>query len=120
MKRVFLLIVVPVLLVALGFAQTPAASTNTDQTNIPAAATAAPAATATTPAQTAVPPAVPAATVSPPTEPVVTPAAPAAHPTRQAASPRKLSATHTAAKTTPPVTDRKSTRLNSSHLGISY
>src|SRR5450759_1970352 len=34
MKRAFLLIVVPALLVALGFAQTPAASTNTDQTNI--------------------------------------------------------------------------------------
>ena len=34
MKRAFLLIVVPVLLVALGFAQTPAASINTDQTNI--------------------------------------------------------------------------------------
>ena len=32
MKRVFLLIVVPALLVALGFAQTPAASTNPDQT----------------------------------------------------------------------------------------
>ena len=34
MKRAFLLIVVPALLVALGFAQTPAASINTDQTNI--------------------------------------------------------------------------------------
>src|SRR5579859_5586716 len=34
MKRAFLLIVVPALLVALGLAQTPAASTNTDQTNI--------------------------------------------------------------------------------------
>src|ERR1022692_2874913 len=34
MKRAFLLIVVPTLLVALGFAQTPAASINTDQTNI--------------------------------------------------------------------------------------
>ena len=34
MKRVFLLIVVPALLVALGFAQTPAASSNTDQINI--------------------------------------------------------------------------------------
>jgi hypothetical protein len=34
MKRVFLLIVVPALLVALGFAQTPAASSNTDQVNI--------------------------------------------------------------------------------------
>src|ERR1017187_624717 len=34
MKRAFLLIVVPALLVALGFAQTPAASVNTDQTNI--------------------------------------------------------------------------------------
>ena len=34
MKRAFLLIVVPALLVALGFAQTPAAGTNTDQTNI--------------------------------------------------------------------------------------
>jgi hypothetical protein len=34
MKRAFLLIFVPALLVALGFAQTPAASTNTDQTNI--------------------------------------------------------------------------------------
>jgi hypothetical protein len=34
MKRVFLLIVVPALLVALGFAQTPAASGNTDQVNI--------------------------------------------------------------------------------------
>jgi hypothetical protein len=34
MKRVFLLIVIPALLVALGFAQTPAASINTDQTNI--------------------------------------------------------------------------------------
>jgi hypothetical protein len=32
MKRAFLLIVVPALLVALGFAQTPAASSNTDQT----------------------------------------------------------------------------------------
>jgi hypothetical protein len=32
MKRVFLLVVVPALLVALGFAQTPAASVNTDQT----------------------------------------------------------------------------------------
>jgi len=32
MKRAFLLIVVPALLVALGFAQTPAASLNTDQT----------------------------------------------------------------------------------------
>ena len=34
MKRAFLLMVVPALLVALGFAQTPAASTNTDQTTI--------------------------------------------------------------------------------------
>jgi hypothetical protein len=34
MKRAFLLIVVPALLVALGFAQTPAASVNTEQTNI--------------------------------------------------------------------------------------
>ena len=34
MKRVFLLIVVPALLVALGFAQTPGASINTDQTKI--------------------------------------------------------------------------------------
>ena len=34
MKRVFLLIVVPALLVVLGFAQTPAASGNTDQVNI--------------------------------------------------------------------------------------
>ncbi len=34
MKRVFLLMVVPALLVALGFAQTPAASGNTDQVNI--------------------------------------------------------------------------------------
>jgi hypothetical protein len=34
MKRALLLIVVPALLVALGFAQTPAASINTDQTNI--------------------------------------------------------------------------------------
>jgi hypothetical protein len=34
MKRVFLLIVIPALLVALGFAQTPTASINTDQTNI--------------------------------------------------------------------------------------
>ena len=34
MKRVFLLIVLPALLVALGFAQTPAASRNTDQINI--------------------------------------------------------------------------------------
>ena len=34
MKKVFLLIVIPALLVALGFAQTPAASINTDQTNI--------------------------------------------------------------------------------------
>jgi len=34
MKRAFLSIVVPALLVALGFAQTPAASINTDQTNI--------------------------------------------------------------------------------------
>ena len=34
MKRVFLLIVVPALLVALGFAQTPAASSNTNQVNI--------------------------------------------------------------------------------------
>ena len=34
MKRAFLLIVVSALLVALGFAQTPAASINTDQTNI--------------------------------------------------------------------------------------
>ena len=34
MKRVFLLIVALALLVALGFAQTPAASINTDQTNI--------------------------------------------------------------------------------------
>jgi hypothetical protein len=34
MKKAFLLIVVPALLVALGFAQTPAPSSNTDQTNI--------------------------------------------------------------------------------------
>jgi len=34
MKRVFLLIVVPAMLVAMGFAQTPAASANTDQVNI--------------------------------------------------------------------------------------
>src|SRR5450755_1127690 len=34
MKRAFLLIVVPALLVALGFAQTPGASGNTDQTSI--------------------------------------------------------------------------------------
>jgi hypothetical protein len=34
MKKVFLLIVVPALLVALGFAQTPAASSNTNQMNI--------------------------------------------------------------------------------------
>jgi hypothetical protein len=34
MKRAFLLIVVPALLVALGFAQTPAASSNADQTTI--------------------------------------------------------------------------------------
>ncbi|HEX9110969.1 MAG TPA: hypothetical protein VF845_05785 [Terriglobales bacterium] len=34
MKRAFLLMIVPALLVALGFAQTPAASINTDQTNI--------------------------------------------------------------------------------------
>jgi outer membrane biosynthesis protein TonB len=34
MKRAFLLIVVPALLIALGFAQTPPASSNTDQTNI--------------------------------------------------------------------------------------
>jgi Tfp pilus assembly protein FimV len=34
MKRVFLLIVVPALLIALGFAQTPAASSNADQINI--------------------------------------------------------------------------------------
>ena len=34
MKRVFLLIVVPALLVAMGFAQTPAASGNTDQINV--------------------------------------------------------------------------------------
>ena len=34
MKRVFLLIVVPALLVALGFAQTPAASSNPDQVNV--------------------------------------------------------------------------------------
>ena len=34
MKRAFLLIVVPALLVALGFSQTPAPSVNTDQTNI--------------------------------------------------------------------------------------
>jgi hypothetical protein len=34
MKRVFLLIVLPTLLVALGFAQTPAANGNTDQINI--------------------------------------------------------------------------------------
>ena len=34
MKRALLLMVVPALLVALGFAQTPAASVNTDQTNI--------------------------------------------------------------------------------------
>jgi hypothetical protein len=34
MKRIFLLIVVPALLVTLGFAQTPAASGNTDQINI--------------------------------------------------------------------------------------
>jgi hypothetical protein len=33
-EEVFLLIVVPALLVALGFAQTPAASSNTDQVNI--------------------------------------------------------------------------------------
>ena len=33
-KKAFLLIVVSALLVALGFAQTPAASSNTDQTNI--------------------------------------------------------------------------------------
>jgi hypothetical protein len=32
MKRALLLIVLPALLVALGFAQTPAASTNPDQT----------------------------------------------------------------------------------------
>ena len=34
MKKAFLLIVVPALLVTLGFAQTPAPSVNTDQTNI--------------------------------------------------------------------------------------
>ena len=34
MKRAFLLIVIPALLVALGLAQTPAASINTDQTNV--------------------------------------------------------------------------------------
>src|SRR5258708_13321499 len=34
MKRVFLLIVVPALLVALGFAQSPAASSNTDQIDV--------------------------------------------------------------------------------------
>jgi len=34
MKRVFLLIVVPALLIALGFAQTPTASSNTDQINV--------------------------------------------------------------------------------------
>src|ERR1700688_3717920 len=34
MKRVFLLMVIPALLVALGFAQTPAPSVNTDQTTI--------------------------------------------------------------------------------------
>jgi len=34
MKRVFLLIVVPALLVTLGFAQTPAANGNTDQVNV--------------------------------------------------------------------------------------
>ena len=34
MKRIFLLIVVPALLVAMGFAQTPATSGNTDQINI--------------------------------------------------------------------------------------
>ena len=34
MKRVFLLIVVPALLTALGFAQTPTASSNTDQINV--------------------------------------------------------------------------------------
>jgi len=34
MKRAFLLIVVPALLVALGFAQTPATSSNTDQTTV--------------------------------------------------------------------------------------
>jgi len=34
MKRAFLLIVVPALLVALGFSQTPTPSVNTDQTNI--------------------------------------------------------------------------------------
>ena len=34
MKKAFLLIVVPALLVALGFAQTPAPAVNTDQTNI--------------------------------------------------------------------------------------
>jgi len=34
MKRAFLLIVIPALLAGLGFAQTPAASINTDQTNI--------------------------------------------------------------------------------------
>jgi hypothetical protein len=34
MKRVFLLIVVPAMLVAMGFAQTPAASGNTDQVNL--------------------------------------------------------------------------------------
>lgn len=34
MKKEFLLIVVSALLVALGLAQTPAASSNTDQTNI--------------------------------------------------------------------------------------
>ena len=36
MKRAFLLIAVPTLLVALGFAQTPAASSNTDQTTVEA------------------------------------------------------------------------------------
>ena len=34
MKRVFLLIVVPALLVAMGFAQTPATSGNADQMNV--------------------------------------------------------------------------------------
>jgi hypothetical protein len=34
MKKIFLLIVVPALLVALGFAQTPAPSSNTDQVNV--------------------------------------------------------------------------------------
>ncbi len=34
MKRIFLLIVIPALLVAMGFAQTPAASGNTDQINV--------------------------------------------------------------------------------------